>query len=180
MGNYKLMSFFKKTEYVFNTNLDIDECKLRLKSSIDDTSFTTAILGSKLIVGKIKGDKFRLMKRTYYPKINVYIKTSFTPFFYGRFIKQDNGVEIKGYFSMLPVVKVFITLFLCGLLILGGIIFALCVIDIITENRLFNGNPYFGLIIPPGMVLAIIFMMRYGRKVKENFILDFIQNTFEE
>ena len=173
------MSFFKKTKYVFNTNLDIDKCKLRLEILIDDTSFTTAILGSKSIVGKIKGNKFHLMKRTYCPKKNEYEKNSFAPFFYGRFIKKDNGVEIRGYFSMNPVVKVFVIFCLSFLLVLGGIAFVQCINEIITGNRSGEGSPYAGLIVLPGMLLAIIFTMKYGRKDKEKFILDFIQDALE-
>jgi len=85
------------------TSLSLDECHNRLVRAVDAEKLSFSLsgyAGTKPILGKIRGDTFRLQKRISY-------RNDCRPFFYGRFVPTEGGSLIEGEFRMHPCAKWF-------------------------------------------------------------------------
>ena len=84
------------------TFLPIETCQARLATTADPERYAltfSGYKGSKPILVRSKGTKFRLQKRRYY-------HNSYAPFFYGQFIPTGSGTIIEGSFKMHPAAKI--------------------------------------------------------------------------
>ena len=80
------------------TSLSLDECHNRLARAVDVEKLSFSLsgyAGTKPVLGKIRGDSFRLQKRISY-------RNDCRPFFYGRFVPSEGGTLIEGKFRMQP------------------------------------------------------------------------------
>ena len=95
------------------TGLSVHDCKMRLLASVDVEKFSLSMsgfAGSKDMLGKIQGNKFRIQKRRDY-------RNSFAPFFYGQLTNDGADTLIEGEFRMHPVAKAFMAVWFAFLLI---------------------------------------------------------------
>ena len=98
------------------TDFDTAECRRRLIESIDPERRTIFSLsgyrGSKPVIGLIGRYEFCLHKRRYW-------HNDFAPQFYGNLLPQARGTLIEGYFDIPRWTKIFMRIWLGGVL-LGG------------------------------------------------------------
>jgi len=160
-----------------HTDFDTEECRRRLTESIDperQTIFSrSGYRGSKPVIGWIDGYQLDLHKRRYW-------HNDFAPQFYGNLLPQDRGTLIEGYFDVPPWTKMFMRFWLGGVLLLGGPIFLLSLLDLLQGSNYVEGGASIGLLVPPGMVLFGIFLPKFGLwfgRHEEEFILEFLQRT---
>src|SRR5437763_1346435 len=95
------------------TTLSFEECRTRLISNVDRLSwgFTWTWNGpQKMIIGKFTGNRFRLSVRQF-------SRNSFIPFFYGQFIPLEQGTLIRGRFKIHLLVRVFMTIWVLGVIL---------------------------------------------------------------
>jgi len=81
--------------YIFNTELDIDECSNRLNNSTKHNKFLPnrfSIPASGELFGKVNKNKFWLLKTKKYNIMNP------TRVFYGSLSTAESGTSIKGKF----------------------------------------------------------------------------------
>ncbi|PYU11753.1 MAG: hypothetical protein DMG37_15615 [Acidobacteria bacterium] len=104
----------KKLDIALHSDYSPEICLSRLAHEIDvdDRSFFSfsGYKGDKPIVGKIKGNEFRLHKRRYW-------HNSFGPVLFGRMTVDGHGTLLEGYWDMWRSTRVFMRGWL-GLLIL--------------------------------------------------------------
>jgi hypothetical protein len=126
--------------------------------------------GSSQMLGTLTGTNFKLQERCWY-------RNSGLPYFYGRIQSNGRGSEISGYFSVHPLMKPFMIVWLSLALMFSAIgCFA-------TANSLLEGTPnaIWGFLAALGatvlLTLAAVFMRVIG-KGKEEMYLAFFRETF--
>jgi len=173
------MSIFKdKKEYILKTKLDINECSRRLETSIDEKHLSlfsfSHYKGSREIIGIINGDKFRLQKRGG----PVYLVDQL---FNGQFNRQNDGTEIRGFFSMTPFGKAF-TFSILGSIILFIILFLNSNKELFTKGGNYTGAISLLFFFLCGFlvfhIMVFILDQCLGRDRKE-YIIDFLHETME-
>ncbi len=159
------------------TDFDTEECRRRLIESIDPERRTIFSLsgykGSNPVIGWIDGYQFYLHKRRYW-------HNGFAPLFYGNLLFQDRGTLIEGYFDVPRGSMMFSRICLGGVLLLGGPIFVLSLLDLLEGHGYVKGDPSIGLLVPPCMVLFGMLLPKLGLwfgRHEEQFILEFLQST---
>jgi hypothetical protein len=148
-----IWEFPRSKEYVFHTDLSVDECVKRLRNAIGKNDFWP-YLWVDAIVGEVRGQEFHFRSRGYANKNRLY--------FFGRLTTNDSGTIVSGYFGIGGVSKLLISLLLVILLMimllkvgLGIIIFS-----------------FFG-----GFVIFLLSATGFERI--EKYYLDFLTTTLE-
>ncbi len=150
--------FRPKQEYVFHTNLSVDESIEILKNTIDNDAFGLFSWASGYqMVGAIKGVKFRVFKGTGW---RVDFWTPFEPVFYGALANSGAHTTITGHFSLHPFSK--------------GLIFVLYAISILIVWPDGNFLSYWLLFLTAFIVLGIVLGWLHKRP-----ILNFIEIMLE-
>jgi hypothetical protein len=129
--------------------------------------------GSKPLIGWIEGNQFCLHKRRYW-------RNDFAPQFYGDLLPQARGTLIEGYFDVPRWTKVFMRIWLGGVLLLGGPFFVRSLLDLLRGRGYVEGDLRAGLLAPSCMVLFGILLPKLGLwlgRHEEQFILEFLQST---
>src|SRR5438105_1103527 len=107
--------------------------------SIDEERRTLFALsgykGSLPVLGKISDRTFRLQRRRY-------SRNDFTPQFYGHFETEPGGSRIEGYFDISSWAKIFMRIWLGAVVLLGGPIFVLTLIDVVTGSHHISGDSW--------------------------------------
>ncbi|MBZ5615448.1 MAG: hypothetical protein LAO23_15675, partial [Acidobacteriia bacterium] len=93
---------------------------------------------------------------------------------------EAGGSRIEAHFDVSRLVKIFMRFWLAGVVLCGGPIFVLSVLDRLTGSHHTTGDNSVGLIVPPAMVLWGLLLPRIGRWFgmgDERFLLEFVQQT---
>ena len=148
-----------------------------LRRSIDQEERTLFSLsgykGSLPVLGEVTETAFRLQKRRYW-------RNDFAPHLYGQFEAEAGGSRIEAHFDVSRWVKMFMRIWLVGVALLGGPIFVLSALDLLTGSHHITGDSLIGLIVPPAMILWGFLLPRIGclfGQGDEQFLLDFVQLT---
>jgi hypothetical protein len=148
-----------------------------LRRSIDEERRTLFSLsgysGSCPVLGEVMQDTFRLQKRRYW-------RNDFSPQLYGKFQSETGGSRIEAQFGLSPWVRMFMRIWLIGVGAIGGPIFVLSSLDLLTGSSYLTGDSYVGLIVPPAMILWGFILPKIGRffgQGDEQILLEFIQRT---
>jgi hypothetical protein len=157
------------------TDFDPEECRRRLVDSIDPEKVTIFSLsgyrGSKPVIGWIDGDQFCLHKRRYW-------HNDFAPAFYGNFSAKDRETIIESYFDLSRWPRIFMRIWIAGVILLGGPIFVLSLSDLLRGTHYVQGSLVLGFLVPPGLVLFGVLLPRIGlwlSRNEERFILEFLE-----
>jgi hypothetical protein len=160
-----------------HTDFDAEECRRRLLRSIDPERRTIFSLsgygGSKPVIGRIDGYQLYFHKRP-----NWYWRNDFRPQFYGNLRPEARGTIIEGYFDSLRWAKIFMRIWLGGVILLGSPVVILVLLGLL-KGRV-EGDLWFGLLVILFMVLFGIFLPRIGLEFgsdDERFILEFLLRT---
>lgn len=149
-----------------------------LRRSIDEERRTIFSMsgyeGNLPVIGEVTESVFRLQKRRFW-------RNDFAPHFFGTFHSEPTaGTKIEGHFDISPSVKNFMRFWLIGVMLLGGPVFVLSLLDVSTGSHYMSGDTWVGVIVPPAMVLFGILLPRIGRifgQGDERFILEHVQHA---
>jgi hypothetical protein len=130
--------------------------------------------GSKAIVGKVDGKRFRLRKRRT-------VQNDFAHRFYGCVQPEGDGSRIEGYFDFPRWIRYFMRGWLVLAVVIAVPIFALTLSDITSGTHLMgSGSLWVGLVVPPVLLLYALLLPAFGRwlgRGGERFILEFMETT---
>lgn len=163
-----------------DTDFDAEEVRRRLVDGIDPEERAlvfgykfSGYRGTKPLIGSVEGQQFYLFRRQYW-------NSQLAPTFFGRFVAQDQGSKIEGYFDVRPQVK---TLVQTGT-VLGAIVttlpFLLSLADVFQGTHYMHGSLAFGLLALPAFVLYGLFAPTLGMwlsKNDEKIILEFLHRS---
>jgi hypothetical protein len=182
--------------YVFHTNLSIEECVERFHTSVYEGSIWWPDSYLKCqeydFAGKLRDFSFKLARidkiqlgRNTSPRINVAWQ------FYGKFLGKAQGATIKGRLRVPLIIKLSWTIYFTAAAIFGAIVAATIgsVLFALLTGRLFefgqaelnNALAFSGAYILI-TVLPLVFGLRSWRRLKHKHsreIITFIQRTFE-
>ena len=131
---------------------------------------TAGYTGSSRILGTLNGTSFKLQERCWY-------RNSGLPYFHGRVQPVVSGSEISGYFSVHPLVKPFMVVWLSMALMFSGVGCFVAASAMIGGSQ----NAIWGFLASLGAIvllsLAAVFMKVIGKK-KEEIYLIFFRETF--
>ncbi len=111
---------YESTPAEFRSAVGLDESVERLHAATKRSVFSA--LSEAAAVGKVTKDSVRLQR------VIPMVGNSFKPFFLGRFHVSEGRVLLTGRFTMLPIVKVFMT-FWFGMVALGSVGFLLAAVS---------------------------------------------------
>ncbi len=161
----------------FHSDLNIQECVRRLHEAIDPEKRTLFSLsgykGSKPIIGRVNGHEFFIHKRRYY-------RNDFALAFYAAFSEPNRGTLIEGHFDTPRWTRIFMRIWLAGVILLGIPIFVPSLLEIFRGAGRMQGDPWVGLVVPPALVLSSVLLPKFGwwlSKGEQRFVLDFLQTT---
>jgi hypothetical protein len=86
----------------------------------------------------------------------------FCPNFYGSVDSESAGSKITGYFDCSPWTRLFMRIWLVGVVLIGTPIFVLSVREILSGTVSGSGDPWVGVIVPPAMILWGFVLPRLG------------------
>jgi hypothetical protein len=148
-----------------------------LRRSIDEEHRTLFSLsgyrGSRPVLGEVTGNTFHIHKRRYW-------RNDFAPYLYAEFQTKGSGSRIEAYFDVSRWVKLFMRIWLAGVVLLGAPMFVLTALDVLTGSHHTSGDNRVGLIVPPALLLWGFLLPRIGRlfsHTDEAFLLEFLSHT---
>jgi hypothetical protein len=100
----------------FKSAFGMQESVERLRAATKRSAFSA--LAQSAAVGPVKETKVRLQR------VIPMFQNSFKPFFFGRFEVRSDGVYLSGRFSLLPLVKIFMTFWLGATIVMGIVLAA--------------------------------------------------------
>jgi hypothetical protein len=162
--------------YIFNTELDIDECTNRLNNSTKHSKFLSnrlSIRASGELFGKVSKNKFLLLKTKKYNFMNP------TRIFYGSLSTVENGTSIKGKFRY-AISEIFFETLTFALIVMFCWIITFAYISGTHLNSEGIVSDVVVLIIPYVTLISFIIFERISfskRKTNEEFVLRFIKIT---
>ena len=155
------------------------ECASRLSAAIDAENSAllslAGVFGNKPFLGRVTETSLHLRKRIAY-------RNSFQSMFSGTMRPSNGGTVITGDFAMHPFVIVFMAVWFCGVLGIGG------TLAIATIAHLFSGaeprgdHDWLGIVAPVGMAIfgvALVAVGRYIARQEAQFITDFLTRTLD-
>jgi hypothetical protein len=105
---------YGSTPTEFKSACDLKASVERLRAATKRSAFSA--LAQAAAVGPVKENRVRLQR------VIPMVHNSFKPFFFGRFETRLDGVYLVGKFSLLPLVKVFMTFWLGTTVVMGVVI----------------------------------------------------------
>ena len=123
---------YGKRKLVLHSPLSPGAASEALRLSIDEEHCMVVSLsgfgGWRPVLGEVGTDSFRLRKRISY-------RNDFARQFYGRFEPESGGTRIEGYFAARLFPRIFMTVWLIGVISIGTIMF------VETVRDLMRGGP---------------------------------------
>ncbi len=159
-------------EYTFYTNINIEDCLLRLNESILTCStfnYSTLAL-EKTVYGSVKGNRFNLRKIPE-PKIGARLGMMH---FKGEFRQKNQGTEITGHFDIDLSAKVFAVIFVLPFLF----VLLLGLLNLVLGNDI-ELRSILPFAFPPVVMIAVYLFWYRMQEPDQPVIIDFIKTTFE-
>jgi hypothetical protein len=156
------------------SRLSPSECVSRLAEAIDRQrviSFTSA--GSHPVIGRIHGFSFCLRKRNSY-------RNSFQTFLTGAFHPQGTGTRIQGVFAMHILARVFMSLWLGVIVVVGTIMSAIVLFTMFSGNSPHREGVWHVFVVPPVMFMFGVAVMQFGRYLARDearFLTDLLRQV---
>jgi hypothetical protein len=158
---------------IFRSPHSIEECHRRLKESVDTSFFP--FFSSKQVAGKVSKNSISIRKRISY-------RNSFQTVLRGSLNPTTNGTEIMSTIGLHPFVKIFMIIWFCGLIIIGGMIIVIALSSFFRENSPTDIGSIMGILIPPGLTVFGIALLKFGKYlardesiILKNFLIDLLE-----
>jgi hypothetical protein len=166
-----------RTVFVLHSAFSPQSVAEVLGRSIDEEHWTlfsmSGFKGSRLIIGRVEDNTFRLRKRRY-------SRNDFAGIFYGRFEPERGGTRIEGHFDMPRWAKYFMRVWLAFAVLIGTPIFLGTLLDIAAHRDYMTGDKWVGLAVPPVLLLCGTVLPQLGRVLgrrDRETILQHIEST---
>src|ERR1700730_12879041 len=166
-----------RTVFVLHSALAPNALSDALRSSIEEQRWTLFSLsgykGKLPRLGEVAENTFEVQKRKYY-------RNDFAGRFYARFVPEQGGTRIEGYFDYQRWARYFMRIWLSFAVLVGTPIFIGTLSDVVRNSNCMSGDKWVGLIVPPVLVLFGTVLPKFGRllgKSDERFMLEHIQNA---
>jgi hypothetical protein len=151
-----------------------EECVERLCAATDpDGGFS--FFGGNPVVGRISGRTVRLRKRIYYGN-------SFQILFTGTLQPAGAGTMLRGRFGIQRWVWGFMVFWFAFNSLVGGILFVATLVTVLGGPMQAKGDPWVGLVVPPGLVLfgaGLLWFGRYLARDEPEFLRGFLVEVLE-
>ena len=147
---------FGGEKVTFNSAYSPEESEQRLKMNTEGSLYDS--WDKTAVISKIKDNKIRLFWH------RKYIGNSFHPIFYGTLTVKDNKTVLEGKYTLHWFVKIFLTIWLGGILATGF----LALYAGITEGRLKQLSPFFISVL--GIGLAGLALVLFGNWVARDSV----------
>jgi hypothetical protein len=105
---------YGSTPVEFKSAFALQESLERLRVATKRSAFSA--MAQAAAVGPVKETKVRLQR------VIPMLHNSFKPFFFGRFERRSDGIYLTGRFALLPFVKIFMTIWLGGVIFIGAVV----------------------------------------------------------
>lgn len=152
------------------------ECVSRLAGVIDtERSAIFSLARSRPVVGRVTDSFLRLRKRIRY-------RNSFQSFLTATMRPEAGGTLISGEVAMHPFVRVFMFMWLGGVLLIGGTMFLATVGSMVIGSGSHHQNAWMGVVIPPVMLafgFGLVCFGRYLAREEARFLKDFLIRTLD-
>ncbi len=166
-----------KRKFVLHSALAPDAVDAALRRSVDEERRTlfsfSGYKGDLPVLCKFGENGFRLQKRKYH-------RNDFSPYFFAKFEPEPGGTRIEGYFDMAAWPKLFMRIWLGGVVLIGGPLWVMSILDVLTGSHNTQGEAWIGIVIPPTMIIFGVLFPRFGGLMgrgEERFLMEFLQNT---
>jgi hypothetical protein len=146
-------------------NGSVSDCRTRLTGSV---GFNT--VGP--VIGDVSGNRFHLYV------IGKDFRNSFAPQFHGKLTAATSGTVIEGKFRMHFFVRIFLTIWFTGVIVIGGRMASFSINSFLAGRP--TANTYVGLFFPPLLLLSGLFMVYWCKTLGTNDeaqIVTFLRNT---
>jgi hypothetical protein len=144
---------------IFLSPHSMEECHKRLKGSVDTSFFLH--FSSKQVAGKVSKELISIRKRINYGNsFQTVLKASLKP--------SENGTELLFTIGLHPFVKIFMSIWFGGLFVIGGLIFIITLSSLFEKNASADSGMIMGILIPPGMAIFGIALLKFGRYLARN------------
>jgi hypothetical protein len=98
-----ILEKFKRQEYVFHTDLSVEECISKMKESIIEEEDYDESIKTTPYIGRIRGSTFRLLTGPHprsFSSMKFRPGSSYYRYFHGEFIADHDGTRIIGHFGL--------------------------------------------------------------------------------
>ncbi|HET9298497.1 MAG TPA: hypothetical protein VFO11_01045 [Candidatus Polarisedimenticolaceae bacterium] len=121
----------------WQTPLSVRECIDRLESHTEEDTFFRWLRVSpqETLLRILNGRSLRL-----FSKGSPFVRNSFEPYFYGDLSESQGVTVVRGSFRIHPIPLTFVTMWLAGVVTIGGAIFLTCAAEVITGHRYGEGD----------------------------------------
>ncbi len=150
-------------ELAWETELSVAECQKRLARLLERPGFFRAWEAEQgTVFGAVDGSSFYLVA-----KGSPYLRNSFAPYFFGGLLHRDGTTEVRGRFRVHGFVLLFMAVWFVGVLLLGGLITAVALTELLTGQRFLQGDarPEAVVVAGPGMLLAGVALVWVGWRI---------------
>ena len=133
------------------------------------------LFGSKPVIGRVTESSLRLRKRIAY-------RNSFQRFLTATMRPESGGTVITGKVAMHPFVRVFMTVWFGGVILIGGALFVSSIGSVLSSSGSQAHNAWLGLIILPAMIVfgyALVRLGGYLARDETGFLTDFLIRTLD-
>jgi len=148
-----------KWDVILHSDYSPDTSVAKLSEQIDSDKRSLLSLsgykGSKLIVGRIGGNEFRLHKRRYW-------HNSFGPVLFGRVTSHGRGSLVEGYWGMARWTRMFMRVWIIFAIVVGTPILFDSLKCMGSAGCKVRGDWWIGVAVPPALVLWGLLLPRLG------------------
>jgi hypothetical protein len=164
----------QSAELRLRTDLPLFECAHRLKDAVDEPRWALFSLsghaGSKTVIGTIDATEVRLQRRSRFrhPWEAVFL--------YARLVPDESGTRIEGRFRRRRSNVIFMGLWITFAIVVGAVLFAYAVAELVAPTGRASGNPWVGVAVPPIFWIAAACYFWRGRR-ERRFLTAFVRDT---
>jgi hypothetical protein len=154
--------------------LPLSECAHRLRKAVDEPGSALFSLsgyaGSKAVIGTVDASELRLQRRSRFrhPWEAVFL--------YARLVPDESGTRIEGRFRRRRSNVIFMGLWVTSAVVVGGVLFAYAVAELVAPTGRVSGSPWVGVAVPLIFWIAAAYYFWRGRR-ERRFLAAFVRDT---
>jgi len=171
------MAVTKRWNIVLHSDFPPETCRARLAAEIDVDQWTlfsfSGYKGSRPVLGRIKGDEFRLHKRRYW-------HNSWGPVLFGKISAYGRGARVEAYWDTWKWPRVYMRIWLGFAIAIGAPAFLVFLREAILAKSLVRNDVWLGLVVPLALLSAGILLPRVGTALSSSerpYVIEFLRRT---
>jgi hypothetical protein len=152
--------------------LPIAECLARLNAKLDSS---WSVWGERPLLGGLSGNRLSARRRISY-------RNSFQTRLRAELTEQNGRTAIHCRFGLEPFVAVFMGVWFAGVISAGGLVFVVCLVEIVSRGSGAEHDAWVGVIVSPLMLIFGLALVRGGKYLargEREYLLDFLCKTLD-